>query len=320
MEAIHPGSTSQPQVPKPLALYEVIPDDLLQGDIYEGLALNPAEETTADPPTWLGYEAKLYAYFDPDEQPARQDYPILTKPNPSYIHLSGSEFLPLLTSDHTDEKNSYSGPTYECPFSPSLVRPPPSPPPTPPIQPPPLPSRPPPTPPIQPPPPPPSPPPIQPPPPPPPVEPPPPPPPPIQPPFQPPPPPVEPPSPPMAKENSSLAQRALQYLDPAQLDIMIQMLQKLKGEPGPTALPCPASPLPMDKDDGLYEDITSLDVSSAVEAATAPQIPPPLPPDRLQVSGRQIFTPKVASFRKQFSHHQETNLGEFLCALSLGHC
>ena len=131
MEAIHPGSTSQPQVPKPLALYEVIPDDLLQGDTYEGLALNPAEETTAgielfappnpNLPTWLGYEANLYAYFDPDEQPARQDSPILTKPNPSYIHLSGSEFLPLLTSDHTDEKNSYSGPTYECPFSPSLV-------------------------------------------------------------------------------------------------------------------------------------------------------------------------------------------------------
>ena len=123
----------------------------------------------------------------------------------------------------------------------------------------------------------------------------------------------------MAKDNSSLVQRALKYLDPAQLDIMIQMLQKLKGEPGPTALPCPALPLPMDNDDGLYEDITSSDMSSALEAATAPQIPPPLPPDRL-VPGRQIFTPKAASFRKQSSRQKESNFGEFLCALPLRHC
>lgn len=32
MEAVHPGSTSEPQVPKPLALYEFIPDDLFQGE------------------------------------------------------------------------------------------------------------------------------------------------------------------------------------------------------------------------------------------------------------------------------------------------
>ena len=313
MEAIHPGSTSQPQVPKPLALYEVIPDDLFDEELCEEPVPRPPEETelyidlpelpphppplpAADsdediydvPPLelpqpthqdlYMPLDSELYEsidYFDLDEQLAAED-------PPTPMSASGSEYHSLLTTNHTDE-DSYMGLIYEAPLPPK-----PLPPPKPRLLPPPL-RRPPP---------------------------------PSQPPLlpvEPPPLPVQPP-PPMAKDHSSLAQRALQYLDPAQLDIMIQMLQKLKGEPGPTALPCPASPLPMDKDDGLYEDITSLDVSSAVEAATAPQIPPPLPPDRLQVSGRQIFTPKVASFRKQFSHHQETNLGEFLCALSLGHC
>ena len=303
MEAIRPGSTSEPQVPKPLELYEVIPDDLFDEELYEEANTSEGTELYIDVPDlppplpplpaarhiggtpppeplqpprkelYVNLESDLYAYFDPDEQPAAEDPTTPTK----QISISESGYLSLLNRDQTDE-DSYMGLIYEPPLPP--------------------------------------------------------------PPLQPPPPPVQSP-PPVAKDHSSLTQRALQYLDPAQLDIMIQMLQKLKGEPGPTAVPRPLSPLPMKKDDDLYEDIYSLDVSSeassiqndndlyedinssdmssALEVATAPQIPPPLPPDR-PVPGKQIFTPKAASFRKQSSRQKESNLGEFLCALPLGHC
>ena len=58
-------------------------------------------------------------------------------------------------------------------------------------------------------------------------------------------------SPSVAKKqtHSSLAQGVSQSLDPAQVDIMIQMLEKLKGEPGTTVAPQPPSPLPKKKDD-----------------------------------------------------------------------
>ena len=292
MEAIRPGSTSEPQVPKPLALYEVIPDDLFDEELYEEPVPRPPEEyeeyelyddvsprppeeyielpklpprppplPAADyehvydtpPPEPIHqelYVPELYAYFDPDEQPAAQDPPIPTR----QVSVSGSEYLSLLTTDHTDE-DSYMGLIYEPPLPP--------------------------------------------------------------PPLQPPPPPVQPP--PVAKDHSSLAQRALQYLDPAQLDIMIQMLQKLKGEPGPTAVPRPPSPLPMKKDDDLYEDIYSMDLSSAASSILQKELPPPPPPPDRLVPGKPQFTHKGDPFRKQPSRRlkpaKESNLGRSMSAV-----
>ena len=309
MEAIHPGSTSQPQVPKPLALYEVIPDDLFDEELCEEPepVPRPPEETelyidlpelpphppplpAADsdediydvPPLelpqpnhqdlYMPLDSELYEsidYFDLDEQLAAED-------PPTPMSASGSEYHSLLTTDHTDE-DSYMGLIYEPPLPPK-----PLPPPKPRLLPPPL-RRPPP---------------------------------PSQPPLprvEPPPLPVQPP-PPMAKDHSSLAQRALQYLDPAQLDIMIQMLQKLKGEPGPTTLPHPASPLPMKKDDEFYEDIYDLSEAASIHQKELP--PPPLPPDRL-VHRKQQFIHEANPFRKQSSRRKpakESNLGRSECS------
>ena len=282
MEAIRPGSTSEPQVPKPLELYEVIPDDLFDEELYEELEANTSEGTElyidlpdlppplpplpaarhidGTPPPEPLQLPDLYAYFDLDEQPAVEDPPTPTK----QISISESGYLSLQTRDQTDE-DSYMGLIYEPPLPP-----PPSPPP---LQPPPL---------------------------------------------QPPPPPVQSP-PPVTKDHSSLAQRALQYLDPAQLDIMIQMLQKLKGEPGPTAVPRPPSPLPMKKDDDLYEDISSLDMSSEASSIQKELLPPPPPPDR-PVPVKPKFTPKADPFRKQPSRRgKESNLGRSVSALCLEH-
>ena len=288
MEAIRPGSTSEPQVPKPLELYEVIPDDLFDEELYEELEANTSEGTglyidvpdlppplpplpaarhiggtpppePLQPPRkelYVNLESDLYAYFDPDEQPAAEDPTTPTK----QISISESGYLSLLTRDQTDE-DSYMGLIYEPPLPP------------PPLQPPPL---------------------------------------------RPPPPPVQPP-PPVAKDHSSLTQRALQYLDPAQLDIMIQMLQKLKGEPGPTAVPRPPSPLPMKKDDDLYEDIYSLDVSSEASSIQK-ELPPPPPPLDRPVPVKPKFTHKADPFRKQPSRRgKESNLGRSMSALCLVH-
>ena len=311
MEAVCPGSTSQPQVPKPLTLYEVIPDDLFNEELYEEPepVPRPPEETelyidlpelpphppplsAADsdehiydvpPPEfqqpshqdlYIPLDSELYAYFDLDEQPAAED-------PPTPMSASGSEYHSLLTTDHTDE-DSYMGLIYEPPL-PSKPLPPPKPPvlppplrrPPPPSQPPPLPVVPPALP--------------------------------VRPPAL----PVRPPPPPMAKDHSSLAQRALQYLDPAQLDIMIQMLQKLKGEPGPTALPRPASPLPMKKDDEFYEEIYDLSEAASIHQKELP--PPPLPPDR-PVPRKQQF---IHEARKQSSRRKptkESNLGRSECS------
>ena len=276
MEAIRPGSTSEPQVPKPLELYEVIPDDLFDKELYEELEANTSEGTELyidlpelppplpppplpppreplQPPRkelYVNLESDLYTYFDPDEQPAAEDPPT----------VSESGYLSLLTRDHTDE-DSYMGLIYEPPAPPKLPLPPP--------------------------------------------------------PHQPPSPPAQPP-PPVAKDHSSLAQRALQYLDPAQLDIMIQMLQKLKGEPGPTAVPRPSSPLPMKKDDDLYEDIYSLDVSSEASSILQKELPPPPPPPDRLVPGKPH---KADPFRKQPSRRgKESNLGRSMSALCLEHC
>ena len=89
---------------------------------------------------------------------------------------------------------------------------------------------------------------------------------------------------------------------------MIKMLQKLKDEPASAAVP---SPVPMKKDDGLYEDVYSLDISSQREL-------PPLPPDR-PVPGKQN---KADPFRMSPLAAKESNFGRFLCALPyyLGHC
>ena len=363
MEAIRPGSTSEPQVPK--HPYGAIPDDLFEEEIYEepepmfGTAeefevyddvapfpcpppfpsVPPAhadddyehiyDTPTPDPPQpprkelYVNLKSDFYAYFDPDEQPAAEDP---TK----QISMSESGYLSLLTRDHTDE-DSYMGLIYDVPpeLSQTLkppVPPKPSQPPKPPIAP--KPRLPPP--PVQPPPPvakkhvPPKPsrppkPPIAPKPrlPPPPVQPPPPvakehvPPKPSRPPKPPiapkprlPPPPVQPP-PPVAKEHSSLAWRVLQHLDPAQVDIMIKMLQQLKDESTSAAVP---SPVPMKMDDGLYEDISF-------------ERELPLPPDR-PVPGKQN---KADPFRMSPLGHKpakESNFSRFLCALPyyLGHC
>ena len=274
MEAIRPGSTSQPQVPKPLELYEAIPDNLFDEELHEEPVLRPPEETTLyidvlppadddyghiydtlppDPlqPThkelYVNLGSDLYSYFDPDELPAAEDPPIPTK----QMSLSESGYLPLLTTDYTDMDNSYMGLIYEPPEPP--------PPPPPPIQPP----------------------------------------------------------PPVAKDHSALAQRALQYLDPAQLDILIQMLEKLKGEPGPTAVPRSLSPLPMKKDDDLYENIYSLDVSSEAASVPLKQLPPPDRP----VPRKQQFTHKADPFRKQPSRRKpakESNLGRSLECSAFG--
>ena len=272
MEAIRPGSTSEPQVPKPLELYEVIPDDLFDEELYEELEADTSEGTElyidlpdlppplpplpaarhidGTPPPEPLQLPDLYAYVDLDEQPAVEDPPTPTK----QISISESGYLSLQTRDQTDE-DSYMGLIYEPPLPPPSLPPPP--------------------------------------------------------PLQPPPPPVQSP-PPVAKDHSSLAQRALQYLDPAQLDILIQMLEKLKGEPGPTAVPRPPSPLPMKKDDDLYKNMYSLDVLS--EAASVPLKELPPPPDR-PVPGKQQFTHKADSFRKQPSCQKpakESNLGRSL--------
>ena len=194
--------------------------------------------------------------------------------------VSGSEYLSLQTTDRTDEENSYIGLAYK----PSL----------PPLPPPPIQS----------------------------------------PPIQPTPPTLQHPlpsmqsllphvqsSPSVAKKqtHSSLAQGVSQSLDPAQVDIIIQMLEKHKGQPGTTVAPQPPSPLPKKKDDRLYEDIYSLDISS--ETVTVPPLPrPPLPPDR-PLPGKQKFPHKPLKadpFRTQPSrqkHAKESNLGRSLYAL-----
>ena len=271
MEAIRPGSTSQPQVPKPLELYK---DNLFDEEFHEEPVPRHPEKTALymdmlppansdydhisdtpppDPlqPTrkelYVNLGSDLYSYFDPDEQPAAEYPPIPTK----QMSVSESGYLPLLTTDYTDADNSYMGLIYEPPDPP------------------------------------------------------------------PPPPPIQSP-PPVAKDHSALAQRALQYLDPAQLDILIQMLEKLKGEPGPTAVPRPPSPLPMKKDDDLYENMHSLDVLS--EAASVPLKELPPPPDR-PVPGKQQFTHKADSFRKQPSCQKpakESNLGGSLECSAFG--
>ena len=294
MEAIRPGSTSQPQVAKPLALYEVIPDDLFDEElhqeaepvprapgetelytdlsellpagsnyehIYDTPPPNPLQPTRKE--LYVNLESDLYPYFDPDEQPAAE-YP----PRRATKQMSESEsgYLPLLPTDYTDVDNSYMELIYEPPEPPPPLPPPP--PPSPPIQPPP---------------------------------------PPVEPPL-PPPPPIQPPPLPMAKDHSSLAQQALQYLDPGQLDILIQMLQKLKGEPDPTAVPHPASPLPMDKDDELYDDIFSLDRLSEVASVAQKELPSP--PKLLP--RRQVFVQNDDPFRKQSSCQKavkESDLG-----------
>ena len=183
-------------------------------DGYDTAFPNPLKPTCQELYTNLESEP-----HDPNEQPATEGPPTPTK----QFSVSGSEYLSLLTTDHTDEDNSYMGLAYK----PSL---PPLPPP--PIQ----------SPPIQP----------------------------TAPTLQHPLPPMQsllphvqsPPSVAKKQTHSSLAQRAQQSLDPAQVDIMIQMLEKLKGEPGTTVVPQPPSLLPKKKDDRLYEDMDSLDISS----------------------------------------------------------